>query len=284
MEETIYNNPQLPIYINDECIKRHDYHNNQAHSHNDIELICVKKGNLMCNTGNDIFSLQKGDICFINQNQLHHLIEKDPDGSNQTVLIIGNNLITQNSVVYENCLREMFEDKTFGHLRFIDGDSSASLIEKLISDLEKTLKDKEKGYELEVVSLVHQILKQIYVGYLNRDKKIKKPSFNDSLQKEMLEYIENNYQNEISLDDIANTVNISRSQCSKLFKQYTDQSPINYLNSYRLEKSRELLRNSDKNISQISYDCGFNEQSYYSRLFLREYGCTPLEYRKGLSS
>ena len=238
----------------------------------------------MCNTGNDIFSLQKGDICFINQNQLHHLIEKDPDGSNQTVLIIGNNLITQNNVVYENCLREMFEDKTFGHLRFIDGDSSASLIEKLISDLEKTLKDKEKGYELEVVSLVHQILKQIYVGYLNRDKKIKKPSFNDSLQKEMLEYIENNYQNEISLDDIANTVNISRSQCSKLFKQYTDQSPINYLNSYRLEKSRELLRNSDKNISQISYDCGFNEQSYYSRLFLREYGCTPLEYRKGLST
>ncbi len=98
----------------------------------------------------------------------------------------------------------------------------------------------------------------------------------------MLEYIENNYQNDISLDDIANTVSISRSQCSKLFKQYTDQSPISYLNNYRLEKSREQLRNSDKNISQIAYDCGFNEQSYYSRLFLREFGCTPLEYRKGL--
>ena len=73
MEETIYNNSQLPIYINDECIKNHDYHNAQAHQHNDVELICVKKGKLMCNTGNDIFSLQKGDICFINQKQLHHL-------------------------------------------------------------------------------------------------------------------------------------------------------------------------------------------------------------------
>ena len=284
MEDNIYKNLQLPIYINDECIKSHDYHNSQAHSHGDIELICVKKGSLKCNTGNDIFSLQKGDICFINQKQLHHLIECDPDGSHQTVLIIGNSLITSNNIVYENCLREMFEDKSFGHLRFISDDSSASLIEKQIDVLEKTLKEKEKGYELEVISIVHQILKQIYIGYLNRNKKHVKPSFNASLQQNMLDYIENNYQNEIGLDDIANVVNISRSQCSKLFKQYTDQSPINYLNNYRLEKSREYLRNSDKSISQIAFDCGFNEQSYYSRLFLREYGCTPLEYRKAITN
>jgi len=282
MEENIYKNLELPIYINDECIKHHNYHNSQAHSHDDIELICVKKGNLMCNTGSDVFSLQKGDICFINQKQLHHLIECDNSGSNQTVLIIGRNLITSNNIVYENCLKEMFEDKTFGHLRFIGDDSSASIIEKQIDNLEKILKEKDQGYELEVISIVHQILKQIYIGYLNRDKKHPKPSFNASLQQSMLDYIENNYQNEIGLDDIAGVVNISRSQCSKLFKQYTDQSPINYLNNYRLEKSREHLRNSDKSISQIAFDCGFNEQSYFSRLFLREYGCTPLEYRKAI--
>ena len=71
MENTKFNN-DLPIYVGNECIKDHIFHNGQSHAHNEIELICVKKGNLKCNTGNDIFSLQKGDICFINQKQLHH--------------------------------------------------------------------------------------------------------------------------------------------------------------------------------------------------------------------
>lgn len=281
MENTKFNQDILPIYIGDECIKDHNFHNGQAHAHNDIELICVKKGNLECNTGSDVFSLQKGDICFINQKQLHHLLDCDSDGSKHSVLIIGNNLITQNNAIYENCLRPMLEDKSFGHLRFDGSNSNASIIEKLMNDIEKSLKEKESGYELEIISLVHQILKYIYIAYTNEEKGLKRHSINDSLQQAMLDYIEDNYKEDISLDEIAKAGNVSRSQCSKLFKQYTNQSPINYLNTYRLEKSRELLRNSDDSISEIAYDCGFNEQSYFNRLFLREYGCTPLEYRKG---
>ena len=96
----------------------------------------------------------------------------------------------------------------------------------------------------------------------------------------MAEYIHNHYDEAISLDDIALAGNVSRSQASKLFNQYAKLSPISYLNTYRLELSRDLLRNSDDAISVIALKCGFSEQSYYNRLFLREYGCTPLEYRK----
>lgn len=281
MEETNYFNNDLPIYIEDECINRHKFHNGQAHRHdNDIEIICVNKGSLKCNAGNDVFSLQKGDICFINQQQLHHLND-ELDDSEHTVLIINTSLITQNPNIYEKCIKPILEDKNFGHVRFDGSDSNASVIEKKMLEIKDALNKKDDGYELQIISLIHEILLYIYRAYNNRNKKYKFKNVNIETTQEMIEYIRDNYDHEISLDDICEIGNVSRSQCSKLFKQYTDQSPINYLNLYRLEKSRELLRNSNLSISEIALSCGFNEQSYYNRLFLREYACTPLEYRKG---
>lgn len=281
MGNTNYFNSDLPIYIGDENIKKHDFHDGLAHHHeSDIEIICVKKGSLKCNAGNDVFDLQSGDICFINKQQLHHLND-NVDDSEHKVLIINTSLITQNQSINDKCIRPMLEDKTFGHVRFDGSDSNASVIEKKMVEIEKTLKEKGVGYELEIISLIHEILFYIYRAYNNRTKKYKYNSLNVDTVQVMIEYIKDNYANDISLDDIADVGNVSRSQCSKLFKQFTDQSPINFLNLYRLEKSRELLRNTNKPISDVALDCGFNEQSYYNRLFLREYACTPLEYRKG---
>lgn len=65
-----------------------------------------------------------------------------------------------------------------------------------------------------------------------------------------------------------------------LFKKYTQNSPIEFLNLYRLEVSTSFLKNTTDNISTISLNCGFGQQSYYNRLFIREYGITPKEYRK----
>ena len=87
------------------------------------------------------------------------------------------------------------------------------------------------------------------------------------------------YQGEISLDDIANSIAVSASTCTRLFKEYTNKTPIVFLNNYRLEKSAQLLRNTDDSIMNISFDCGFLQQSYFNRVFLREYGVTPKQYR-----
>ena len=89
-----------------------------------------------------------------------------------------------------------------------------------------------------------------------------------------------NYADKISLSDIAEYGNVSISKCSRMFNLYTKHSPIDFLNLYRLEIASNLLRSTDQSISQISSSCGFDQQSYFNRMFKKEYGCTPLAYRK----
>jgi AraC-like DNA-binding protein len=97
----------------------------------------------------------------------------------------------------------------------------------------------------------------------------------------MVDYIYSHYSENITLDDIAASGNISRSQCAKLFNRYTSLSPINFLNKHRLEISRELLRTTYLPIGEIALSCGFSDQSYFNRLFVKQYGITPFAYRKG---
>ncbi|MDO4325060.1 MAG: helix-turn-helix transcriptional regulator [bacterium] len=88
------------------------------------------------------------------------------------------------------------------------------------------------------------------------------------------------YQDSLTLNEIAASANISRSKCCIIFKRYLQLSPVEFLNKYRLEVSRYLLIHTHSSISQIAISCGFNHLSYFSKLFLREYGCTPTKYRK----
>ena len=74
---------------------------------------------------------------------------------------------------------------------------------------------------------------------------------NLELLKKMIEYIKENYHDEISLNDISDYVGISAATCNRLFKEYANKTPIVFLNNYRLEKAAEKIRNSDDSISNI---------------------------------
>ena len=100
-----------------------------------------------------------------------------------------------------------------------------------------------------------------------------------AIQKAMVSFIHQNYHKKLTLDAIANTAHISRSKCCKIFKHYLHQSPIDFLNAYRLKISCKLLTTTEQSITDIALSCGFNHLSYYSELFQRTYGCTPRAFR-----
>ena len=94
------------------------------------------------------------------------------------------------------------------------------------------------------------------------------------------EFMVNNYQNELTVSEIAKTVNLSPSYFSKIFKESTTLSPYDYLLSVRLDKAKELLINSDIPISEIAYRCGFNSTSNFIYFFKKETALSPLKFRK----
>lgn len=96
----------------------------------------------------------------------------------------------------------------------------------------------------------------------------------------VLEYISNHLEEDISLKSAAAHVNLSESYLSHLFKRETDKSFSDYLQKKRIELAKTLLAKTEKNVTDIASQCGYEEYSYFCRVFKKSTGQTPNEYRR----
>ena len=97
--------------------------------------------------------------------------------------------------------------------------------------------------------------------------------------KKILSYIEENYQNKITLNDIAGHIHLCESECTRLFKRHMNTTLFAFLQEYRIERSLEFLQD-DQPVSAVADKAGFSDPNYYSKVFAKIKGCSPREYRK----
>ena len=93
------------------------------------------------------------------------------------------------------------------------------------------------------------------------------------------EFIEENFQRSISLDEIAQKTNLSKAAFCRYFKKMTQLTFIEFLNQYRIEQAKRLLK-SDKNVTETCYECGFESLSYFNRIFKKVVGKNPIQFKK----
>ncbi len=93
-----------------------------------------------------------------------------------------------------------------------------------------------------------------------------------------VKFIQFNYSNDIGIDDIAKDVGVSRSHLYRVFMNHVEQSPIDYLTSYRINEACYLLKNSKLSIAEIAVSVGFYDQFYFSRVFKKAKGVPPSKY------
>ncbi|PRY09940.1 AraC-like DNA-binding protein [Pontibacter ummariensis] len=98
------------------------------------------------------------------------------------------------------------------------------------------------------------------------------------------EYMQTYYDKDISLADMAKVVNMPEVSFSRFIKKRTGKTFIESLNEIRLGHASRMLIDTTETISEVSYKCGFNNLSYFNRVFKREKGCTPKEFRQNYSS
>lgn len=106
------------------------------------------------------------------------------------------------------------------------------------------------------------------------------PGKNHDLIKKAILYISQNFSGELTLDEVASQVHLNPAYFSSLFKQSTGSSFKEYLNMVRIEESKRLLANTDYTIIDIAIAAGFEDQSYFSRVFKKYTGLTPRQYRQ----
>ena len=94
------------------------------------------------------------------------------------------------------------------------------------------------------------------------------------------EYLNQNFKEKITLKDAAQRVNINPCYLERIFKKNTGTSFTQYIMDRRLGYAQNLLRDTKKSIAQIAEESGYDNQSYFSQLFKKRFGCTPGAYRK----
>ena len=97
--------------------------------------------------------------------------------------------------------------------------------------------------------------------------------------KKALLFIERNYAEPVTLEEIARSADVSPSTCLRLFKALLGTTPVHYLLEYRLQKAvKELRLRGSRTIAEIAYSCGFSDASYFDRCFQKKYGMAPSQY------
>lgn len=96
----------------------------------------------------------------------------------------------------------------------------------------------------------------------------------------MLQFIHENYSEELSSGRIAEFADISESECLRCFRRTIDTTPMRYVQQYRIQRASYLLEHTGLKIIDIGVQCGFQEMGYFSKVFRKFQGCTPSEWRK----
>ena len=102
--------------------------------------------------------------------------------------------------------------------------------------------------------------------------------------KNMIGFMQQHFREQITLEQIAAAGGVGQSKCCKLFRVYFHQTPNTYLTAYRLNRSVELLRTTDRSITEVAYAAGFNGASYYAETFRKWLHISPSEYRGNLET
>jgi AraC-like DNA-binding protein len=251
------------------------------HWHEDFQFIYVVSGSIYIHTLFQIETICKGQAIFINKNVVHevqgsddchyksilfpeHLIEFYPGGPAKrfvTVLAENSQLITQ--LFYD--FKEWHKN-VLGLLR--------SLIE--LENMDTLV------YEYEVLVLISriwlEIIRNIQVPIENL-----KTETSVRMQK-FLKYIEQHYGDDLSLENLAKSASVSKSECLRCFKQTLQTTPYKYLMQYRLQESVILLQETNLPIGYIADKVGFHQVSHFGKCFKEKMGCSPKEYRKKSNS
>jgi AraC-like DNA-binding protein len=238
--------------------------------------IRVMEGQLSFEVNMQEITLSTGDTLFINSRVPHICRTVIAAPARVRILIAAPDAVHVSYL--ENMLTGMINDGGF-----------ASVVIHPVSDLFSSDMDtiyelsrhRPEGFEFEVAARYLSLLRQYFRIYhhTNPEETVRHDTDMESFR-EMLAFIGEHHQEEITLDEIAAIGRMSRSKCSRMFRRYLGKSPIEHVQKYRLEKSVFLLKNTDLQFSEIASVCGFNQQSYFNRLFVREYGVTPRQMRR----
>ncbi len=286
------------------------------HWHQEFEVLVVTEGQMEFIIEDRQYILQKGEGVFINSNLLHSA--KAIDGQACSFFAVDFHYQFLHEDIHSRFARKYLKPVLDGKMvfpEFLSGKRPEELGRMEFLNPKNKRMDKEyvfgkedaegKSWQEELLTLTQELricpehdiepcelmLRSHIMGIwdlLNRHSvRIRKGTEEEAKASERLEpvvrYMKENYAYEMTLGELAELIPMSEGQFCRVFKQNMKMSPMQYLMRYRILQSCRLLLDTDKKIGEIANLSGFNNISYFNKVFLQIIGCTPKEYRANSS-
>ena len=235
-----------------------------------------------CVNGSSIF-LEKGDTIFVNSDQLHYSYAIPPREGRYVIAVLHPRILCSNYAVEAKAVLPVISNKKIPYIHFRNGDRDAAAIQELMLYLHR----QALGNEFLITKTFYEIWEIIMArcnetGDFSRDEYVNKDVHNEVL-KAMMNYVDKNYMNNITLGEIASAGGVSKSLCNTIFSKFTQMTPIEYIMHFRTRKVADLLQQGDLSMTQIAEQTGFSSASYMAETFKKFYKFSPREYKKSIS-
>lgn len=263
-----------------------------CHWHPNIEIIHVTKGQVQIKLDNHQVILNTGDICIINPNQVHYGNPTNDADTSVHLIVLSYGILPYNKddSLYQKYIAPLERGLLLlpDVIRNPDTKNDTPSWQKVChSQLLKLIDYGDRpfsGRELAIQGAFLQVLSTLYHHNQLINSSAIKHRLLSSRNKSILDYIEANFTSDLSILGLAKHFDINEDYFYRLFKSCTGQTPTAFISQLRVRYSKQLLRNTALPISEIAFQVGYNSSSYFSKVFLRQVGLTPRNYRKNSSA
>ena len=276
-ENKKHGSDEFPVeyyYVNEE----HTSYNMPFHWHKEWEIIRVLRGSLVINADSTEYFAKQGDILLLRGGTLH-------GGTPQQCIYECFNFdldrLFTNVHIVRDYLRPFFRNKLMPTIYFAKYDLDVyPIVDELFSSF--TSHKTDAFLRLETLGNISRLFGIILEkGYYTENiEKITDVTEKITQLKPVLEYIETHFSEPLSLTILSEIIGMNPKYFCKFFHSITQQTPMNYVNYYRIEQAANLLLNTEKTITEIGFECGFNETSHFLKTFKKYKYITPKQYQK----
>jgi len=254
------------------------------HWHSELEFLIVTKGCGIFYLDENEIELEEGDGVIINGGTLHRAKTKSGRSCSFIAVVVDPNLISganndRINILYINPVLNYLAQQ--GKILKSSNEDDLYII-NILKEIDLIAKKKSSLYELEIkiellkiFSILFKSLGKEIISNIPIEKKSnKKQNIKDALL-----FMHKNYEKSLSLRDISSAASMSEAYFCRTFKALVGKTVFEYLNFYRINTSLSLLKDSDKPISIVSEEVGFENISYFIKIFKKMTGVTPKVYR-----
>lgn len=280
MMETIqHGSKEYPFHFYYDNLELFDFHCIEWHWHTEFEFVYVETGTVYFGISDKQFALSEGQGVFINSKILHRYFSQG-NAIVPNFVLMPYFIAAQDSLIYQKYVLPIMASPMDYQIFSQDIPWQA----QALSLMREITAAQEKASDVELVNS-YLIQKIWHILYQNTDVEHmgKKENYSASSQARlqlMMQYIHQKSAYNISLSDIADQAKVSKSTALNLFQRYLGISPVTYLINYRLQEAAKLLASTEKKVTVISKDTGFDSVDYFCKAFKKYYKLTPTEYRK----